>query len=219
MTVEPISICLAKGSAMAPLADLFRERDFPIDGYHSKNRTYRPEIRGLDARAKIMAEKDVAIQVAAGNYDIGFCGEHWIREHTVKYRASRMKLFRRFGLDKISLYACAGMDADFDSIDDLKKKPDFIDIVSEYQNIAEHFAIENRLRRFRIFPAWGSVEAYPPEHADVVILAAQNREEPERLGLRVLSRVLESELCLVVNNESFVQKDLSTVLRYFNGES
>lgn len=219
MTVESISVCLAKGDPMNPLAELFERLGFPIDGYHSKNRTYRPEIEGIDARAKIMAEKDVALQIAAGNYDVGFCGEHWAAEHAVKYRASKLKVFKRLGLDKKGVYSCVSNESDFHSADDLKKKKDFVDVVSEYQNLAEHFAVKHRLRKFRIFPAWGSAEAYPPEHADVAILSARKESELAEKGLRVIGRELESEVCVVVNNESFEEKDLTPVLKYFLTDS
>ena len=74
MNSETICISLPKGDALKPLAAYLETRCFPIVGYNSENRTYRPEVKELPVRAKIMAEKDVALQVAVGNYDIGFCG-------------------------------------------------------------------------------------------------------------------------------------------------
>lgn len=99
---DEISICLPKGDAMKPLAEYLEKLRFPVKEYHSKNRTYRPEVTDLGerVRAKIMAEKDVAIQVAVENYDIGFCGTDWIEEHTVRYRAAKLHVFRQFGLNK-----------------------------------------------------------------------------------------------------------------------
>lgn len=216
MTVESISVCLPKGDAMKPLAGLFEKLGFPVAEYHSKNRTYRPPVSGLPVRAKIMAEKDVAIQVGAENYDIGFCGTDWIKEHTTRYRSAKLFTFNPLGLDKKCLYACTGANCPLKSVEDLQEIKDFVTIVSEYPNLAENFAIRNRLRKFKIFSAWGSVEGYPPEHADVVILSAYNEETIHQMGLHTVNCELESELSLIVNHKSFVEKNLSPVLNFFS---
>ena len=216
MTVEKISVCLPKGDAMKPLAESLERLSFPVEEYHSKNRTYRPEVRGLPVRAKIMAEKDVAIQIGAGNYDIGFCGTDWIQEHATRYRTTRLFVFKPLGLDKKQLYVCTGLNGSLKSPDDLKKMREFVTIVSEYPNLAENFAIRKRLRKFKVFSAWGSVEGYPPEHADVVILAAYKQENLAKMELHTIGCELESELSLVVNRKSFEEKDLSPVLNFFS---
>lgn len=216
MVDELISVCLPKGNPMEPLAGYFGKLGFPVHDYHSHNRGYRPEVDNLPVRAKIMAEKDVPIQVSIGNYDIGFSGLDWIKELTTKYRGSDIHIFKHLDLDKKGLYACTGINGDFKSVNDLQKKNDFVTIVSEYPNLAENFAIQNRLRKFKVFSAWGSVEAYPPEHADVVILSAYDPHSFSSMGLFDISCELESELALIINRKSFIQKNLSMVLTFFS---
>ena len=216
MAADTISVCLPKGNPMKTLAGYFEKTGFPVCEYHSQNRTYRPAVDNLPVRAKIMAEKDVAIQVSIGNYDIGFSGLDWTRELTTKYRGSDIHIFKHLGLDQKGIYACTGVNGNFNSVEYLHKKNGFVTIVSEYPNLAEHFAIQNRFRKFKIFSAWGSVEAYPPEHADVVILSAYNPESLLSMGLCNISCELESELTLIINRKSFVQKSLSTVLKFFS---
>ncbi len=216
MTVDTINVCLPKGGAMEPLCALFENIGFPVDGYHSENRTYRPGLTGLPARAKIMAEKDVAIQVGVGNYDIGFCGTDWVQEHVTRYRAARVHLFKPLGLDKKELHVCTSLNGSLQSVEDLQGMREFVTLVSEYPNIAEGFAIGKRLRKFKIFSAWGSVEAYPPEHADAVILAAYDKDSLREKALHSIRCELESELCLIVNRRSIVEKDLSSVLNFFS---
>jgi ATP phosphoribosyltransferase len=162
-----------------------------------------------------MAEKDVAIQIAVGNYDIGFCGLDWIKEHTIRYRSTQLHIFRHLGLNQKKLYACTGADSGLNYIDDLKKIKDFVVIVSEYPNIAEYFAIHYRLKKFKVFSAWGSVEAYPPEHADLVILAVTDEAAIHDMALLPIDTLIESDLCLIVNRKSFAEKPLSPVLEFF----
>lgn len=217
MAAETISVCLPKGNPMEPLSNYLEKKGFPVREYHSKNRTYRPPVDNLPVRAKIMAEKDVAIQVSVGNYDIGFCGMDWVQELVSKYRGSDLRVFKRTGLDRKCVYACVGANGGFESAGDLQKKKDFVTIVSEYPNLAENFAVKNRLRKFKIFSAWGSVEAYPPEHADVVILSSYDPESLHSMGLVNIGCELESDLSLVINRKSFARKGLSPVLKYFSG--
>ena len=212
---DKISISLPKGEAMESLAKYFQTIGFPVKNYNAKNRTYRPEIKDLPVRAKIMAEKDVAIQVAVGNYDIGFCGADWIQELRVRYRGTKLHVFKQLELNKKNLYACTSLKGKLHSVNDLTTRHDFVTIISEYPNLAEDFAIRHRLKKFKIFSAWGRVEAYPPEHADVVILAAYNESALNRIGLHKISKESESALCIVINRKSFLKKDLSSVLNFF----
>lgn len=214
MNNQQISLSLPKGDVLPFLAEQFKQIEFPIKGYESDNRTYRPVIDTMPVRAKIMAEKDVALQVAAGNYDIGFCGQDWVHEHTVRFRGSNLQILFSLKHTWPSIYACCGKGGNINRINDLKSFTDTIEIVSEYPNMAEHFAINNRIRRFKIFPAWGSVEAYPPEHAHIVILKAINENDFDQKGLFMLDKLLNADLSLVVNQNSYKEKDLTPVLKY-----
>jgi len=216
---DKISISLPKGEAMKALAQYFIKIGFPVKNYNSENRTYRPEINDLPVRAKIMAEKDVAIQVAVGNYDIGFCGADWIQELRVKYQGTKLHIFKQLEINKKILYACTSLKSDLKSVADLTTIRDFVTVISEYPNMAEDFAIRHRLKKFKIFSAWGRVEAYPPEHADVVILAGYDESALNQIGLHKITKESESGLCIVINRNSFLKKDLSGVLDYFSTQT
>jgi len=203
---------------MEPLARLLEAVAFPVAEYHSKNRTYRPEVKGLPVRAKIMAEKDVALQVAVENYDIGFCGFDWIREHAIKYKGTKLHVFKHLRFGQKQIYACSGMSSGIKTMNDLKNKTGYVTIVSEYPNIAKNFAIQNALKKFKVFSAWGSVEAYPPEHADIIILAAGEEKVLKALDLQMLTCELKSDVCLVVNKKnSMKKKNIPEILKFFSG--
>ena len=222
MTEKTISLSLPKGEVLEPIAEYLENIKFPISGYNSKNRTYRPEIKGLPVRAKIMAEKDIACQVGVKNYDIGICGFDWIREHKIKYKGTKLHKFSPLKNDNKKTYpkkifVCSAINSGIDTLEDLKTRSGYITIVSEYVNIAKNFAIENKLRKFKVFSAWGSVEAYPPEHADIVILGAKDENELQGLGLCMLKCELESDICIVVNKiKPLNKKNISIVLRFFS---
>jgi len=214
MDNQEIGLSLPKGDALPCLSEKLKQIKFPIDGYQSDNRTYRPKIHQLPVRAKIMAEKDVALQVAAGNYDIGFCGKDWIEEYTVRFSASSLQILFTIGPANQSVFVCSGSGGSINNLTDIDDRQDFIEIVSEYPNLAENFAIQNRLKRFKIFSAWGSVEAYPPEHAHLAILKANDESMLQKNQLIVLDKLFDVNLCLVVNSHAYQSKDLTPVLHY-----
>ena len=183
-TDETICIVLPKGDVMAPLNKLFHDIKFPISHYNSQNRTYRPQIDNLPVQAKIMAEKDIALQVAVNNYDVGFCSKTWIEEHSTKYKATNLHIFRQLQIEKRSVYCCCSASSNEQSINDFTKRKGYVTLVSEYPNLAKTFAIKCKLKKFKIFSAWGSVEAYPPEHADLVVISASNKKLIEDAGLK-----------------------------------
>jgi len=214
MDNQQIGLSLPKGDALPFLSDKLQKINFPIDGYRSDNRTYRPKMHNLPVRAKIMAEKDVALQVAAGNYDIGFCGRDWIEEYTVRFRASNLQILFTIGSANQSVFVCSGSGGNINSLIDLAGFTAFIEIVSEYPNLAENFAIHQRLKRFKIFSAWGSAEAYPPEHAHLAILKASDESMLQKNQLVMLEKLFDVNLCLVVNTHAYQSKDLTPVLKY-----
>jgi ATP phosphoribosyltransferase len=214
MDNQEISLSLPKGDILPFLSKQLQQIQFPIDGYTSDNRTYRPNVHQLKVRAKIMAEKDVILQVAAGNYDLGFCGKDWIEEYTVRFSASCLQILFSIEHSNQSVFVCSGIGGKFNSLKDFQNYPDYIDIVSEYPNLSENFAIYHRLKRFKIFSAWGSAEAYPPEHAHLAILKATNENMLQKNRLIALKKLFDIDLCLIVNSHAYQTKDLTTVLQY-----
>ncbi len=157
-------------------------------------------------------EKDIPIQVAIGNYDLGICGLDWVSELLVKYPGSALVKVRDLGYGAGILYmAAAGSDGAAD-IEALATKWDIIRIASEYPNLAESFAAHARLRRFSIYPLWGAAEAYPPENADLALLSRKAGREIFNHGLVPVSKVLDFGACLIANRHSLKTKDMTEIL-------
>jgi ATP phosphoribosyltransferase len=85
-------------------------------------------------------------------------------------------------------------------------------IVSEYGNLAERLARRLRLPRYRIFAVAGAAEAYPPEDADIALVAACDAAAVERHGLRPVARAMRTSTWLIGNRDSLAGKDLSPLL-------
>lgn len=205
-----IRLALPKGQLQGETAALLAKAALGMEGYYPGSRSYC--LSSSETVAKVFQEKDIPIQVAIGNYDLGICGQDWKEELVVKYPASPLVKVRDFGYGEGYLYLAASKTSSLSSPDGLKASTASLRIASEYPNLAEHLALRLRLRRFQIFPLWGRAEVYPPEGADLVLVKAGSPEELAHYNLRPLIRLLSANACLIANRKSWQEKDLSTVL-------
>jgi len=208
-----VKLALPKGQLQESTAALLEEAGFAIGDYHEGSRSYRPQCDDFpDILTKVFHEKDIAIQVAIGNYDLGICRLDWVEELLVKYHSDAVVKVGNLGYGKRSLYAVAASSSEAKSLEALESRSQSVRIVSEYPNLAESFALKRRLRRFQIFPAWGAAGVYPPENAELAIVAETSSNRLREQGLVPVATILESSACLVANRNSLQGKDLSRFL-------
>ncbi len=209
----PIKLALPKGRLLDETATLLRRAGWGLRGYHQEARFYRlKSLRFPNLLAKVFHEKDIPIQVAVGNYDLGICSLAWVEELLVKYPSSAVVKVKNLGYGEGALYLAASRSAGVSTVEELLVKPDIMRIASEYPNLAESFAVKLRLRWFSIFPLWGATEVYPPESADLVLISVKTEGELFGYGLVPVSKALDSSACLIANANSWVTKDLSGVV-------
>jgi len=211
--VKNLKIALPKGRMLSETAGLLQKAGWGLKGYTEDSRSYRLESRAFpDLQIKVFHERDIPIQVAVGNYDLGICGSDWLTELLVKYPSSALFRLRNLGYGDGILHAVAYSSEKVSDIKVMEKNRDIVRLVSEYPNLTESFALENRLKRFSIFPLWGAAEVYPPESADLAVVAGKMGEQVFNHNLVPVRNVLEFNACLVVNKSNWERKDLSDVL-------
>ncbi|MFO7773960.1 MAG: ATP phosphoribosyltransferase [Dehalococcoidia bacterium] len=212
-----VKLALPKGRLLSPTANLLAEIDLGLEDYGDKRRQYRlRSARFPNLSAKIFQEKDIPIQVAVGNYDLGICGLDWIQEYLVKYPAGALLTISSLNYGEGGIHVVAGTRARAGNLDELSAMGNDYRIVSEYPNLTEAFALNIRMRRFRIFPVWGAAEAYPPENADLAVLWGESAADIAAQGLFPLTQLLPVTAFLIANRGSLEHKDLSQILACFS---
>jgi len=208
-----VKLALPKGQLQDSTANLLKEVGLTISGYSEGSRSYRPQCSGaFGLFLKVFHEKDIAIQVAIGNYDLGICRLDWVEELLSKYHSEAVIKVRDLGYGGRNIYAVAARSSRYSSLEALKDHDDSLRIVSEYPNLAEAFALKRRLRRFQIFPVWGSAGVYPPENAELAIVAEPSSRKLKDQGLVPVATLLESSACLIANRDSLERKNLNRLL-------
>jgi ATP phosphoribosyltransferase len=197
-----IRVALPTGDLRQQTALMLDTAGAGIEDYASGSRALRFPMLGDAAVARVFREKDIPVQVALGNYDIGICGSTWIEELTQRFPSHDVVRLRDLGFGAQSLWMASAGDTTERSTR----------IVSEYPNIAEAVARQMRLRHYRVFPVWGAAEAYPAEDADVALIAAPDGAAVESYGLRPVCKVFEGSAWLIANGRSIASKALSPVM-------
>jgi len=192
---------------------LTKRAGWGLSGYREGMRSYRLKSQRFpNLSAKVFHEKDIPVQVAVGNYDLGICGLDWVEELLVKYPSSALVKLRNLAYGEGALYVVASRSEVMPTIEEMQAKRDVIRIAGEYPNLAESFALNLRLRRFSIFPLWGATEVYPPESADLALIAGGTDEDIFNHDLVPISNILGFSVYLIANESSWERKDLSEVL-------
>ena len=213
---KQLKIALPKGRLLAETAGLLERAGWGLNGYHEAARSYRLQSEMFpNLFAKVFHEKDVPIQVAVGNYDLGICGLDWVEELLVKYPSSALIKVRNLGYGGGALYLVASRR--LPCAEEMKATGGITRIASEYPNLAESFALNLRLRRFSVFPLWGAADAYPPESAELALISGSRDGTLFNDDLVPVSKVLDFNTYLIANQNSWERKDLSQVLASLEG--
>jgi len=75
-------------------------------------------------------------------------------------------------------------------------------VASEYVNVADKYARDNRLGQYRIIPTWGATEAFLPDDADLLIENTQTGSTIARHNLKIIDTLFESTACLIGNSRA-----------------
>jgi ATP phosphoribosyltransferase len=209
----PIKVALPKGRLLGDTATLLKEAGWGLTGYHEKTRLYRLKSDAFsELTAKVFHEKDVPVQVAIGNYDLGICGLDWVEELMAKYPSSALVRVKDLKYGAGVLYLVGSESGGTNSLEKLKTRPQTVRIASEYPNLAEALALNLRLRRFNIYPLWGAAEGYPPDTADLALIPGEIGEPNFGHDLVVIREVLAFRAFLIANQNSWETRDMRDVL-------
>jgi len=207
-----IKLALPKGRLLRKTAALLQKAGWGLDEYHSKIGFYHPKSQRFpDLIIKVLHEKDIPVQVAVGNYDLGICCLDWVEELLAKYPSSDLVKVKDLLYGEGTLYMAANASQSVSSLEKIKGES-VMRIASEYPNMAESFALKTRFSRFSIFPVWGAAEVFPPENADMALLAVKTEAELVDYDTVPVSKVLDFSALLIANRKSWESKNLDEVV-------
>lgn len=209
-------LALPKGKLLAGTSALLQSIGLGFADYNSQTRIYRLQSRTMPGlNAKMLNERDIPVQVAIGNYDFGICSSDWLEEMLTRYPSSRVYKVGNLPYDIAGVYLTCSSNSRL-PLNSLSGSDTVWRIVTEYPALAESAACRMRLKKFRIFPLWGSADAYPPENADFAVLKAVNEEALQGLNLKAIEKICGSNACIIANMDSLESGNFSSMLSKFS---
>lgn len=206
-----VKLALPTGDTRPAVAAILRAAGLPTDGYEPSSRVLRTHLAAHGLTVRIFRERDIPVQVALGNYDLGICAAAWVLEESVRFPRQDLCVLGALPGPVLGIWLAAAPSSGLDA-GTLPVPEPGLRIVSEFPNLADALSIRLRWPAYRLFPVYGSAEAYPPEDADLALIAAPDEAHIEQLGLVPLAKAASSPLALVANRRSLLQRDLSAVL-------
>jgi ATP phosphoribosyltransferase len=208
-----IKLALPTGDLRTPTAELLSGVGLQVEGYGEGSRQYRLRVAGSEeVRVRVFRERDIPMQVALGNYDIGIASLSWIAEMQARFPQQPIVRLGDLGIGRSALFAAEPSDRSGYLQVARGGAGAGVRIASEYPNIAETFARATRLPRYRVQAVAGAAEAYPPEDADIVIIAAPDEDAVRKHNLEPTHRLLSTSSYLIANAEALATKNLGPVL-------
>jgi len=205
-----IKLALPAGDLRTPVAGVLGAAGLNVEGYGEGSRSYVLNVGGREQIvARVFREKDIPIQIALGNYDLGVCGMAWAEELRTRFPHHPVVPLRDLCVGRSGLYVAAAAGGGR-TLASLGRRG--LRIASEYPNVAEAFALAARLPAYRVLAVWGAAEAYPPEDADLAVIAAADEAAVSAHGLTTLHCLMDSSAWLIANADSLAKKELRAVL-------
>lgn len=212
-----VRLAVPTGEAKSAAMEVLRRAGIPAGVYDEGTRLLRSHEPAHDLTVRVFREKDVPVQVALGNYDLGICGDVWVSELQVRFPGQLVTRVGALSGSAVEVWVCAAGDSGLAALPAGHLLAG-ARIASEFPNLADAFATRHRIPGYSLLPIWGSADAYPPEDADLVVIPARDGESLRAQGLAPLVRIFAGGLALIANRNALGRADLSRVLLHLRSE-
>ncbi|MFH1032099.1 MAG: ATP phosphoribosyltransferase [Chloroflexota bacterium] len=212
-----VRLALPDGHQQEPTAQLLSRAGIKLDDYPSKTGSCRPNVNLDGVTIKVIRPQDMPLQVANNNFDIAITGKDWLREHLYQFPSSPVTELLDLKSGKVRIVAVVSNELPANDIYSLRQvyteKSAPIRIASEYTNIADRYAQDNHLGKYRVLPTWGATEAFLPEDADLLIENTETGRTIARHNLKIIDTLFESTGCIIGNKDSLSNRAKSKIIK------
>jgi ATP phosphoribosyltransferase len=208
-----IKLALPTGDPRPHVGQLLERAGIVSTGYEPSSRVLRSVVEDEGYTLRVFRERDIPIQVAMGNYDLGICGDVWLTEVQSRFPLQHLVRIGTLPGPRTQVWVCAAPES---GITERQMPPGAAlagaRIGAELPNLADHFAIHHRIPGYRLIPLYGSGDAYPPEDAELVLMLVASAADVRARGLVPVSLLFDGGLALVANADSLATKPLGSLI-------
>ncbi len=208
-----VKFALPTGDQRQAVGAMLEGAGIATSGYEPSSRQLRSVLEDAGLTLRVFREKDIPIQVALGNYDLGICGDIWLTELQVRFPLQRVVRIGSLPGPRHEVWLCAAPESGL-AEGQVPERQTLAGarIVSELPNLADLVSVHLRIPAYRLITVYGSADAYPPEDADLVLMPAADADAVRAKGLVPLHRVFSGGIALIANADALASRDLASIL-------
>tara|TARA_B100000029_G_C17607224_1_gene967820 strand:- start:8224 stop:9642 length:1419 start_codon:yes stop_codon:yes gene_type:complete len=196
-------IAVPDGHAQRHTVESLSDAGIEFGGYSKNEAVRRPTstISGVDV--KVMRPQDMPRAVALGNFDLALTGQDWLQVFLSSFPSAPIMQLCDLRRSEYKLGAVISKDLPVKSIGeaiDFWRKDDpyrTIRLASEYASLADQYARDNQLGRYRVIPLTGASEGFVPEDAEILIEGTETGTTLRANNLSMIDVIMNSTNCAI----------------------
>lgn len=196
-------IAVPDGHAQRGSVEALAEAGIEFDGYSNDRaeRWPRSSIDGVEV--KVMRPQDMPRAVALGGFDLALTGRDWLSVFESSFPTAPVQQLCDLRRSNYRLGAVISEELPVETIADAVTywrdgDPDrTIRVASEYAPLADQYARDQHLGRYRVIPLSGASEGFVPEDAEILIEGTETGDTLRANRLRMIDVIMESTNCAI----------------------
>lgn len=231
-----VTFAIPDGHQMKHVLNFLNKVGISFEGYQADSLNRHPAMKVTSEAAKgifnypdeisarVIRPQDMPMHVSAGNFDMAITGTDWLEDHKLQFPNSPVELMVRLGFSRVRIVAAIHESLPIYHIEELKdflnsfEPQNYFRIASEYVYIADNYAKQHKLYKYRVVMTYGATEALIPEDAEMIIENTETGNTLRENRLRIIDELnigeqRSSEGCLIVNKNSFKEKKKEEIIK------
>jgi ATP phosphoribosyltransferase len=195
-----LKLGLPKGSLQESTFEIFRRAGFNIT---LSARSYFPNIDDDEIEPILIRAQEMSKYVESGVLDVGLTGKDWILENRSDVLEIEDLVYAKSGMRPVRWVVAVPNDSEIRSVHDLSGKR----IATELVNVTKDYLKNNDVEGAKVEFSWGATEVKPPRLVDAIVELTETGSSLKANNLRIVDTVLESTTKLIVNKETWLDRE------------
>ena len=200
---DTFRIAVPDGHAQRHTVESLSNAGIDFEGYSANDLVRRPVSAIPGVEVKVMRPQDMPRAVALGNFDLALTGQDWLQVFLSSFPSAPIIQLCDLRRSEYKLGAVVSDDLPAKSISEAidywrKDNPyRTIRLASEYASLADQYARDNQLGRYRVIPLTGASEGFVPEDADILIEGTETGTTLRANKLSMIDVIMNSTNCAI----------------------
>ncbi|MCY4456047.1 MAG: ATP phosphoribosyltransferase [Chloroflexi bacterium] len=198
-----LRLAVPDGHAQRHTVEALASAGIAFDGYDEQQAVRRPRSAIEGVTVKVIRPQDMPQAVALGRFDVALTGRDWLATHLAAFPASPVVELCDLHRSRYRMGAVVSEDVPADTITEALaywRRDDpgrAIRVASEYVELADQYARERHLGRYRVIPIGGASEGFVPDDAEILIEGSETGTTLRANRLRMIDVIMESTNCAI----------------------